>query len=481
MNENKTTGDISSEEFLKYSKEVSEWINNYLNNLEEYPVLSQVNPGDIIKKIPEEPPVQGEAFSSILDDMTKTILPGITHWNHPGFMAYFNSTSCSPGMFAEFIISALNINGMLWRTSPAATELEIVVLRWLKKMTGLDEAFEGIIYDTASVSSMHAIAAAREQAGFDIRKRGMSGRKDLPLLRLYCSEFAHSSIEKGAITLGIGIDGIRKIKVDDEFRMDANELRKAIEEDKQNGYSPFCVVATVGTTSVTSIDPVAEIAEICKGHNLWLHVDAAYAGNAAVLPEMRWIMEGTEKADSVVINPHKWMFTPIDFSAFFIKDKDILRESFSLIPEYLKTDNTGAENFMDYGIQLGRRFRSLKLWFIIRYFGVEGIQSRLRENIRLAKEFENWIDSSKMFIKAAPVYFGTVCFRAFREGYDQERLNKLNEQLMNRVNATGKIFISHAKINGYFILRLVTSGLRTEEKHIKQAEDILEKELLKLL
>jgi aromatic-L-amino-acid/L-tryptophan decarboxylase len=472
MNKN-NTGDISSEEFASFSKDVSDWINEYLNNIEKFPVLSIVEPGDIIKNIPVEPPFEGESFDKIMKDLNEIIIPGITHWNHPGFMGYFNSTSCSPGIFAEYIISALNINGMLWKTSPAATELEIVVLRWLRNMTGLDESFEGIIYDTASVSSMHAIAAAREKIGYNIRDIGMSGRNDLPLMRLYASVFAHSSIEKGAITLGIGTRGINKIEVDDQFRMDPEKLERAIAEDIKKGFLPFCVVATIGTTSVASVDPVNEIADVCRKYNLWLHVDAAYAGNAAVLPELKWIFDGTEKADSVVINPHKWMFTPIDFSAFFIKDKDKLRESFSLIPEYLRTDNKGAENFMDYGIQLGRRFRSLKLWFIIKYFGVDGIISRIRENIRLAKTFEKWIDESPCFEKMAPVYFGVVCFRGVNDQFDKDELNSLNEKLLNEINSGGKIFISHTKLHDYFVLRLVTSGLRTEEKHIILAEDIL--------
>jgi aromatic-L-amino-acid/L-tryptophan decarboxylase len=470
----KRTGDVSPEEFLSNSREVTEWINNYFRNIEDFPVLSSVKPGDILNSLPAEPPEKGEGINEILKELDDKLLPGITHWNHPGFMAYFNSTSSSPGILAEFIIAALNVNGMLWRTSPSATELEIVVLRWLRDMTGLHKSFEGIIYDTASVSSMHAIAAARERSGFNIRLKGMSGRQDLPLLRLYCSEFAHSSIDKAALTLGIGMEGVRKIPVDDQFKMDTAQLSKAIMEDKEKGYSPFCVVATVGTTSVTSVDPVADIAEICKKHKLWLHVDAAYAGNSAVLPELRWIMDGTDKADSVVINPHKWMFTPVDFSAFFIKDKEILKESFSLIPEYLRTENNNAENFMDYGIQLGRRFRSLKLWFIIKFFGVEGIQERIRENIRLASMFEKWIDNSSKFIKMAPVYFGTVCFRAVKDGVGKEVLNHLNEKLMNEINLTGKIFISHTKLNDYYVLRLVTSGLRTEEKHVLLAEQLLE-------
>jgi len=348
-------------------------------------------------------------------------------------------------------------------------------------MTGLDEKFQGIIYDTASVSSMHAIAAARENAGFKIRSKGMSGRNDLPLLRLYCSELAHSSIEKAALTLGIGLNGVRKIPVDNEFRMIPSELEKAIVEDRQNGFHPFCAVATIGTTAVTSIDPVPEISRICRTHNLWLHIDAAYGGISAIIPEMKWIMNGAENADSIVINPHKWMFTPSDISAFFIKDKNILREAFSLIPEYLKTDDGSAENFMDYGIQLGRRFRSLKLWFTIRYFGVDGITERLRDNIRTAKKFEQWIDGSKYLVKMAPVHFGTVCFRALKEGLNKEELNLFNEKLMNNINSTGRIFISHTKLNGYFVLRVVTSGIRTKERHAKLAEEVISEEYEKLV
>ncbi len=474
------TGDITPEEFNDFSSRVASWIGNYFHSIEKYPVLSSVNPGDIIKKLPAEPPLQGEGFDKIMKDFESIIIPGVTHWNHPGFMAYFNSTSTGPGILAEFLIAALNINGMLWRTSPSATELEIVVLDWLRRMTGLHAAFKGIIYDTASVSSMHAIAAARERSGFNIRVKGMSGRKDLPLLRLYCSEFAHSSIDKAALTLGIGLDGIKKIAVDDEFRMIPAELENAISEDRKKGMHPFCVVATIGTTAVTSIDPVPEISEICRRNNLWLHVDAAYGGIAAVLPEMKWIMKGTENADSIVINPHKWMYIPSDFSAFFIKDKNILREAFSLIPEYLRTDDGSAENFMDYGIQLGRRFRSLKLWFTIKYFGVEGLISRLRDNILLSGKFEEWIDRNKNFIKMAPVHFGTVCFRGVKDGLSKDELNTLNEKLMHNINSTGKIFISHTKLHGYFVLRVVTSGIRTELRHVELAEEIIQQEFLKL-
>jgi aromatic-L-amino-acid decarboxylase len=357
------------------------------------------------------------------------------------------------------------------------------MLNWLKLMIGLPEEFWGIIYDTASVSSLHAIAAAREQIpGMDIRQKGMSGRNDVPRLRLYCSEQAHSSIDKAAITLGIGLDGIRKIPVDKHYSMLPEALQAAIEEDRRTGWLPFCVVATIGTTSTTSIDPVRKIGEICNQQKLWLHIDAAYGGTAAIVPEMKYIIDGIELADSIVINPHKWMFTPIDLSAFFTKRPDILKRAFSLVAEYLKTnEDDEAENLMDYGIQLGRRFRSLKLWFVIRYFGVEGIINILREHLRLAKLFADWIDAHPKFERMAEVNFGVVCFRFHPPDTDDEiKLNMLNEQLLNTINDSGRLFISHTKINGKYIVRLSISGLRTGEQNVKNAWVLIRKEAEKL-
>ncbi len=413
MDENKTYKDMSPEEFKNSGYKVIDWIADYFENLETKPVLPSVKPGDIKKQLPSAPPVHPEKMDDIIADIDKIIMPGMTHWNHPDFMAYFNSTSSSPGVLAELLSAAFNVNGMLWRTSPSSAELERVTLDWLKQMVGIPQDFWGIIYDTASVSSLHAVAAAREQApGLDIRKRGMAGRADIPPMRLYCSEHAHSSIDKAAVTLGIGIKGVRKIPADKNFRMIPEELEKAVKEDRQNGWLPFCCVATVGTTSTTSIDPVRKIGEICNKEKMWLHIDAAYGGTAAIIPEMKNILDGIELADSIVVNPHKWMFTPIDISAFYTKKPEVLKRAFSLVAEYLKTnDDSEAENLMDYGIQLGRRFRSLKLWFVIRYFGVDGIVSILREHLRLAKLFAEWIEAHPKFEKMAQVNFGVVCFR----------------------------------------------------------------------
>lgn len=484
MEENKTAKDMSPGDFRIYGYKMIDWIAAYFENLEKQPVLPSVNPGDIIKLLPVHPPSSSESMDDIISDIDKIIMPGMTHWNHPDFMAYFNSTSSSPGILAELLSAAFNVNGMLWLTSPSSSELERVTLNWLREMIGIPDDFWGIIYDTASVSSLHAVAAAREQiTGLEIRQRGMSGRNDLPRLRMYCSEHAHSSIDKAAVTLGIGLNGIRKIPVDKYFRMIPDELQKAIEEDKQKGWLPFCTVATIGTTSTTSIDPVKNIGEICSKENIWLHVDAAYGGTAAIVPEMKFILDGVELADSIVVNPHKWMFTPIDISAFYTKRPEVLKRAFSLVAEYLKTnEDTEAENLMDYGIQLGRRFRSLKLWFVIRYFGVNGIISILREHLRLAKLFSDWIEAHPKFERMAQVNFGVVCFRFHpSEINDESRLNELNEKLLNIINESGRLFISHSKIDGKYIIRVSISGLRTEEKNVKNAWILIRKEAERLI
>jgi aromatic-L-amino-acid decarboxylase len=484
MDENKKNKDMLPEDFRTYGYKLIDWVANYFEKIEENSILPSIKPGDIQNQLPAYPPENSQSMDEIISDLDKIIMPGMTHWNHPDFMAYFNSTSSSPGVLAELVSAAFNVNGMIWRTAPSSVELERVTLNWLKQMIGIPDDFWGIIYDTASVSSLHAIAAAREQIpDLQIREKGMSGRKDIPRLRLYCSEQAHSSIDKAAITLGIGLEGIRKIPVDKDYRMIPAVLQNAVEEDKQNGWLPFCVVATVGTTSTTSIDSVKEIGEICAKENIWLHVDAAYGGTAAILPEMKYILDGINQADSIVVNPHKWMFTPIDLSAFYTKKPDVLKRAFSLVPEYLKTnEDNEVENLMDYGIQLGRRFRSLKLWFVIRYFGVNGIIDILREHLRLAKLFAEWIDAYPKFEKMAPVNFGVVCFRFHPSGItEDEELNNLNEELLNIINGTGKLFISHTKINNKYVIRVSISGLRTEERHVKNAWILIRKEAEKLL
>lgn len=480
----KFLGDMPAEEFRTYGEKCLEWVAQLFEHIEKHPVLPELKPGDIGKLIPKAPPAAGENMADILRDLDKIILPGMTHWNHPNFFAYFAITGSGPGILGELLSAAFNINGMLWKTCPSATELEQATLDWLRQMLGLPENFWGIIYDTASISSLHAIAAAREQlTDLNIREQGMAGRKDLPRLRLYASEQAHSSIEKAAITLGLGLAGVRKIPVDRKFRMLPAELAKAIAEDRKQDRRPFCVVATVGTTSTTSIDPVPEIANICEKEKLWLHVDAAYGGSAAVAPDLRYVLDGCDRADSLVVNPHKWLFVPVDLSAFYTRKPDVLRQAFSLVPEYLRTrEDSEVENYMDYGVQLGRRFRSLKLWFVLRYFGTEGIAVRIRYHVALAQAFAKWVDDDPNFERMAPTPFSVVCFRAHPPQVDDdEELNQLNERLLQAANDTRRVFFSHTKLNGKYVLRLAIGNLRTEERHVRRAWEILCEKLDELL
>jgi aromatic-L-amino-acid decarboxylase len=481
-------GDMDKEEFRRFGHELIEWIADYFEHIEDRPVLAQIEPGDLKAQLPVVPPEKGEAMEEIIRDVDRLIVPALTHWSHPSFFAYFATSTSAPGIFGELLSAAFDNKAMLWRTSPASTELEEVTLDWLRQMMGLDAGYTGIIYDTASVSSMHAIAAAREGTELRIREEGMSGRKDLPLMRVYVSEQAHSSIEKGVITLGLGQKGLRKIPADSEFRMDVKALAEAIEEDKRNGYVPFCVVATVGTTSTSSIDPVAEIVPICEQHAIWLHVDAAYAGSAAVVPELRHILNGCERADSVAVNPHKWLFTPFDLSVLYCRHFDLLRRAFSLVPEYLRTpEQEKVRSGSDYGIQLGRRFRALKLWMIIRYFGHEGLAARIREHCRLAKLFASWVEESPDWELMAPLPLALVCFRACPringgiDGVDESertaRLDVLNEAIMHGVNATGKALLSHTKLNDKITLRLSIGNIRTTEKHVRQVWELLNEQL----
>jgi len=462
-------GDMSAEEFRLHGHRVVDWIADYLAHPERYPVLSQNQPGDLKNALPLHAPERGEAMEAMLAELDRFIVPGVTHWNHPGFFAYFSISGSGPGILGEMLSAAFNVNAMLWRTSPSATELEEVTLEWLRQLIGLPDTFEGVIYDTASISSLCAIAAAREAAGLDVRERGLSAAGTR--LRMYASEHVHSSIDKSAITLGIGQDGLRKIVSDAEYRMDATELQRAINEDRANGWTPFCVVATTGTTSTTSIDPVPTIADTCESERLWLHVDAAYGGSAAILPDMRWVLEGCERADSLVINPHKGLFVPVDLSVLFCRKLDILRAAFSLVPEYLRTaESTEVKNFMDYGPQLGRRFRALKFWFVMRYFGAEGLRARIRNQLELAREFADWVDQSDDFERLAPVPFSLVCFRAHPRNVSTEAaLDELNEQIMNEVNRSGKVYLSHTKLSGKLTLRLAIGNIRTTRDYVRLA------------
>lgn len=468
-------GDIDSAEFRQYGHHLIEWIAEYLEGAEQYPVLSANQPGDVKNQLPATPPWQPESLNAVMADFENIILPGITHWNHPNFYAYFSISGSMPGILGELLTAALNVNGMLWRTSPAATELEEVVLDWLRQMLGLPPGLDGTIMDTASLSSLMAIAAAREALNLDIRTKGMAGRPDLPRLRLYISDQTHSSVEKGAITLGIGQENVVKIPSDGMFRMDVAALETAVLADRNAGFRPFFVCATVGSTSSTSIDPVPAIADVAERFGLWLHVDGAYGGIAAIVPEMQHILAGADRADSLVVNPHKWLFTPIDLSVFYTRHPDVVKQAFSILPEYLRSATVNeVRNLMDYGVQLGRRFRALKLWMIIRRFGAEGLANRIREHIRLGQQFAEWVDSSAVFERMAPTPFSTVCFRAHPAGLDDEtQLEQLNETLMNRVNATGQIFISHTKLNGRYTLRLAIGNIRTQEQHVRAAWELL--------
>jgi len=471
-------GDMSNEDFRRFGHELIDWVADYLERVEDLPVLSQIEPGDLKAQLPATFPEQGESMSQIIADVDRLVVPALTHWNHPSFFAYFATSPSAPGIFGELLSAAFDNKAMLWRTSPASTELEEVTLDWLRQMMGLDAGMTGIIYDTASVSSMHAIAAAREGVEQRIREEGMSGRTDLPLLRVYISEQAHSSIEKGVITLGLGQRAIRKIPVDSEFRMDVRTLEAAIEEDKAQGFLPFCMVATVGTTSTSSIDPVADMVPIGEKHMMWLHVDAAYAGSAAVVPELRHILKGCERADSLVVNPHKWLFTPFDLSVLYCRHLDLLRRAFSLVPEYLRTpEQEKVRSGSDYGVQLGRRFRALKLWMVIRYFGHEGLAARIREHCRLAKLFASWVEEDVNWELMAPLPLALVCFRACPANVAETDLDQLNEEIMHRVNATGKALLSHTKLNDKLTLRLSIGNIRTTEKHVRAVWELLNEEL----
>ncbi len=482
-------GDMSGEDFRRYGHQLVDWLADYLARVEERPVLAQVQPGDLIKQLPTAPPQQGEPMDAILADVERLIVPALTNWHHPSFFAYFATSTSAPGIFGELLCAAFDVKALLWRAAPAATELEEVVLRWLRQMIGLPESFAGIIYDTASVSSMHALAAARESLQVRIREDGMSGRADLPLLRIYASEQAHSSIEKGVLTLGFGQRALKKIPTDDEFRMDADALARAIAADERQGYLPCAVVATVGTTSTSSIDPVPAIADVCARHNVWLHVDAAYAGSAAVVPELRHVIAGSELADSFTLNPHKWLFTPFDLSVLYCRRMDVLHRAFSLVPEYLRAPDAEREtvrNHSEYGIQLGRRFRALKLWFILRYFGQEGLAARIREHCRLAQLFAAWVDAASDWERLAPVPLSLICFRACPNIANESdtarttRLDALNEQLMHDLNASGAAFLSHTKLHDQFTLRLSIGNINTTETHVRRVWQLLNEHLARL-
>jgi aromatic-L-amino-acid decarboxylase len=470
-------GDMDPESFRREAHRIADWIADYLRDPGRYPVLAQVRPGAVREALPIEAPASGEPFDAIFADFERILLPAVTHWNHPGFFAYFAISGSGPGVLAEFLSAALNVQAMLWRTSPAATELEEVALGWLRKLIGLPESFEGVIYDTASISTLHALAAARQVAVPRVRAEGIAGRADVGRMRVYCSDQAHSSIDKAVILLGLGHDALRRVPSDAEFRMRPEALDAAIGEDRAAGWMPLAVVATVGTTSSTSVDPVGAIAAICERERLWLHVDAAYAGVAAMIPGYEWVLRDAERADSLVVNPHKWLFTPFDLSAFYCRRMDVVRSAFALTPEYLKTlESAPVRNLMDTGVQLGRRFRALKLWMVLRHFGASGIRARLAGHIRLAQLFASWIDASDIFERMAPAPFSVVCFRARATTGGESATERLNERLLEAVNATGEVFLSHTRLDGHYVLRLAVGNLHTTEAHVQRAWTLLQEE-----
>ncbi|MCD4769800.1 MAG: aminotransferase class I/II-fold pyridoxal phosphate-dependent enzyme [Bacteroidales bacterium] len=471
---------MKSDEFRKRGYEIVDWISDYLDNIEDYPVKSQVKPGDIYLKLPEMPPLNGESMDVILKDFREIILPGITHWQSPNFFAYFPANTSGPSILAEMLTSALGTQCMIWETTPAAAELEERVLNWLRDITGLPKQFEGVIQDTASGATLAALVTAREKiSGFKINKKGFRENKQL---RVYCSKQTHSSVEKAVKIAGFGYENLIKVDVDANFAMDSNALLNIIKKDISDGNIPCCVVATIGTTGTTAIDPLKEIGEICNRFGIWLHVDAALAGTALILPEFSWMIEGKEYIDSLVFNPHKWMFTNFDCSAYFVRDAETLIKTFEVLPEYLRTRTRGEVNdYRDWGIPLGRRFRALKLWFVIRFYGIEGLRDKIRGHIAYAGEFAEMIKSDRLFELLAPAPLNTVAFRFNPGGYSEEELNSINEQLNHQLNDTGKIYLTHTSLDGKYVLRMVVGQTNVTIDHVRNAWSLIKEKSVEIL
>ncbi len=469
--------EMDKETFRKIGYKFVDWVTDYFGQMETFPVCSGVKPGDIRDKLPLEPPTAGESMDKIFLDFKEVILPGITHWQHPSWFAYFPAANSPPSILAELLTAGIGAQCMIWQTSPAAAELEEHVLEWLRQMLGLPEGMAGVIQDTASTATLVALLTAREKAtNFEANQKGI--RK--PLM-VYASEETHSSIEKGVKIAGYGKENLRYISTDDSFAMIPAELEKAVEKDKKRGLQPACVVATLGTTSSTAVDPLGPIGEICRRHRLWLHVDAAFAGTAALLPEKKWILDGVENADSFVFNPHKWMLTNFDCSAYYVKDPADLIRTFEIHPEYLKTGlDKQVRNFRDWGIQLGRRFRALKLWFVIRSYGVEGLRKIVSEHIRLAQMFKSWVEEHKNFELMAPVEFSLVCFR-LNDGRDEDALDGLNRKFLESLNQTGRVFLTHTALKGKFTIRLAIASRLTQERHVREAWELMKEKAEELL
>ncbi len=464
---------MNNKEFRKHAHELVDWMADYLENIEQYPVKSQVAPKDIYNKLTDSAPQKPEEFKTIFDDFQKIIMPGITHWQHPSFFAYFPANTSPPSILGEMLTSTLAAQCMIWQTSPAAAELEEQVMIWLQRMLSLPKGWSGVIQDTASTATLAALLSAREKkTDYQINRYGFAQRK----FRIYCSSETHSSIDKAVKIAGFGVENLVKIDVDSAFAMKPDELDKAISKDIENEYIPLCVIATLGTTSTTAVDPLENIGEICQKYNLWLHVDAAFAGSALVLDEMKWMIKGIESADSFVFNPHKWMFTNFDCSAYFVKDSEALVKTFEIMPEYLKTnEKETVKNYRDWGIPLGRRFRALKLWFVIRSYGVEGIQSKIRYHIELASDLEKKIKEHPQFELLAPRSLNLLCFRFVpNRQLNSEKLNELNQKILESLNASGKLFVTHTKLHGKYVLRMQIGQTEVNKTHVDSAWKLIQ-------
>jgi aromatic-L-amino-acid decarboxylase len=464
-------GDTPPEIFRKQLHQLADWIADFRQNIESLRVAPNDKPGAIRATLPAQPPEEGEPFEKVLSDVDRLIVPGMVHWSHPMFLGYFGWTATAPGILGEILSAPLNVNAMTWRTCPAATELETVVIDWLRRWLGLPDEFDGVVYDTASVGIMHALAVAREHAAPSTRKLGLTNR-DLPRFRIYTSDQAHSAAEKAAIVLGIGEENVRRVASDAKFQMDLNSLGQTIAQDRQEGFRPLAVIATVGTTSSASVDPVPEIAKICRQEKMWLHIDGAYGGGFAIVPEYKWVREGWAMADSIVINPHKTLFVPLDFSVLYVRDLERLRRVFTLVPEVLRGDTLeGEKNYMDYGIQLGRRFRALKAWVIWRSLGRAGMVARLREQIRLANLLAGWIKADERFELAASVTMGVVCFRFV--GGDGNEIDRLNSEIVEHINASGRAYLTQTKLRGRTVMRIGLGNVLTRKQHLQEAWEII--------
>ena len=457
-------------EFRRAGHELVDWIADYLKEVERLPITPDVQPGDIRRSLPASPPRVAEPPAQLMNDFGRLILPGMTHWGHPGFFAYFPSNASPPSILAEMLTAAMGAQCMSWQTSPAATELEQVTMEWLRQMLGLPEAFTGVIQDTSSTATLVALLTARERAtGFAAAIHGLQGAARP--LTVYASRERHSSVDKAVRLAGYGIESLRLINLDDAYALRPAELESAIAADVDAGFLPAAVVATVGTTGSTAIDPLRAIGEICRRHGVWLHVDASYAGSGAILPEKRWILDGVEHADSFVFNPHKWMLVNFDCSAYFVKDVEALLRTFSASPEYLRTAHDDeVANFRDWGIQLGRRFRALKLWWVIKSYGVEGLQTVLRQHCEWALSFAEWVSGDDRFELLAPVPLGLVCFRLRpRDGEDAAAVDQRNRELLARINLTRRVFLTHTMLDGRFTIRMAIGARATERRHVEEA------------